>query len=596
MKTLEIKSKRFSSLFILKCLATASILSVGLLTNAQAQSSISFDIDNFYGNPSCGPVMFAAPEQQPFTAFEQFSYKSDNGPLGEAPTTSSVSNNNMPVAALTPADVGNTSLIIDQSFGLVSFEHTADQNDFATFGSWGDYRQYVGGHAFIVVNGNTVLEVGSITFDLWVNYPAPFGIGNISSGFGTGYLYGNNNDPNWVAALDPSGTGQINFNLNSFSPTAIIMDGPCQTRYGYYDVNVTIGPNAIPRIIQFAEIPFGNGVLDFQNSQVEFDFQMGVGGGEQFSEFDVLAMRVEDTPDGNLPEGINAIEQNHFWHLGTTMESFETNVTFDLADITLGGNPANYRVLRRPNGSNDWEIFGNISLLNGGAKLRANSVTAFSDWAVGDVGDAPLPVELESFEAKLIGKNVALTWTTATETDNQGFVIERSLDAKNFIEIASYKTSIALIGRGTSASETNYKYTDSKVSNGSTYYYRLVDVSYEGVRNENEIIKISVENENSESKYLNFEYELKQNFPNPFNPSTQINFSIARAGQVTLNIYNLNGQLVQTLVNNTLDKGNYNVEWNGTNSNGSQVSSGVYLYNLAISNGFSSTKRMFLIK
>lgn len=611
MKTLTNNSKRFSNLVTLTSLATATIFTVGLLSNAQAQNSISFSIDNFYGNPSCGPEMFTDqngilnpdPGCDPcgpltFTAFEQFGYNNGLGFQGEAATTSSVFNNNMPVAALAPADVGNTSLIIDQSFGLSSFEHTADQNDPATFGSWGDHRQYVGGHAYIVVDGDTVLEVGSITFDLWVNYPAPFGQGDISSGFGMGYLYGNDNDPNWVAALDPQGTGQINFNLNSISPTAIVFppNSPCQTRYGYYDVNVTISPNAIPRIVEFGELPFGNGALNFQNSQVDFNFEMGIGGGEQFNQFDVMAMRVEDAPEGNLPEGINSIEQNHFWHLGTTMESFETDVTFDLADITLGGNPSNYRILRKPDGSNDWEIFGDISLLNGGTELRANNVTGFSDWAVGDVGDGALPVELQSFEASTNGKNVELTWTTATETDNKGFVVERSLDGKNFIEIASYKTNTALIGRGTSASETNYKYTDSRVSYGSTYHYRLVDVSYEGIRNENETIRITVKSETSESAIVNLDYELQQNFPNPFNPSTQINFSIARAGVVTLNVYNVSGQLVKTLVNNSFDKGNYNVEWNGTNSNGSQVSSGVYLYKLTTSNGFSATKKMFLIK
>ncbi len=85
------------------------------------------------------------------------------------------------------------------------------------------------------------------------------------------------------------------------------------------------------------------------------------------------------------------------------------------------------------------------------------------------------------------------------------------------------------------------------------------------------------------------------NYPNPFNPFTNINYSIKETGNVTLEIYNLRGQLVKTLVNEIKETGNYTVIWNGTDNSNKAVSSGVYFYKMKVGN-FVSTKKMILIK
>ena len=90
-------------------------------------------------------------------------------------------------------------------------------------------------------------------------------------------------------------------------------------------------------------------------------------------------------------------------------------------------------------------------------------------------------------------------------------------------------------------------------------------------------------------------YELAQNYPNPFNPSTTIQFAVPAAEQVTLNIYNITGQLVETLVNDNLDAGFHQVVWNGSNLHGSQVASGMYFYHLQAGE-FKQIKKMFLLK
>jgi hypothetical protein len=88
-------------------------------------------------------------------------------------------------------------------------------------------------------------------------------------------------------------------------------------------------------------------------------------------------------------------------------------------------------------------------------------------------------------------------------------------------------------------------------------------------------------------------YSLSQNYPNPFNPTTTINFALPEASHVSLDIYNVLGQKVRTLVNEPLAANNYEVEWDGRNETGSEVASGIYFYKLQTDN-FVNTKKMIL--
>ena len=89
--------------------------------------------------------------------------------------------------------------------------------------------------------------------------------------------------------------------------------------------------------------------------------------------------------------------------------------------------------------------------------------------------------------------------------------------------------------------------------------------------------------------------ELLQNYPNPFNPSTKISFSIVRNGMVRLEIHNILGQLVGTLINSEMTSGNHTVEWNSKNGAGNPVSSGIYFYTLTVG-GKQISKSMLLMK
>lgn len=106
--------------------------------------------------------------------------------------------------------------------------------------------------------------------------------------------------------------------------------------------------------------------------------------------------------------------------------------------------------------------------------------------------------------------------------------------------------------------------------------------------------------ENSSPSYIASEemperFELKQNYPNPFNPGTTIEYSLNSDGPVVLEIYDISGQKLKTLVNNFQSIGHYNITWNGLSDAGSKVSSGIYFYRLH-SGRYIQTRQMILLR
>lgn len=86
-----------------------------------------------------------------------------------------------------------------------------------------------------------------------------------------------------------------------------------------------------------------------------------------------------------------------------------------------------------------------------------------------------------------------------------------------------------------------------------------------------------------------------QNFPNPFNPSTRIEYTVAEESPVEITVFNVRGEKVTTLTNETKSAGRHNVLWDGRDKSGREVSSGVYFYRLSIGD-YRSTKKMLMLK
>jgi flagellar hook assembly protein FlgD len=94
---------------------------------------------------------------------------------------------------------------------------------------------------------------------------------------------------------------------------------------------------------------------------------------------------------------------------------------------------------------------------------------------------------------------------------------------------------------------------------------------------------------------LPFGYHLYQNYPNPFNSHTTMKYYLPKPNQVKVEIYDVLGQKVKTLINQPQNSGMHQVVWNGRDENGNSVSSGVYIYNLTSGN-YSASKKLLLLK
>ncbi len=140
-----------------------------------------------------------------------------------------------------------------------------------------------------------------------------------------------------------------------------------------------------------------------------------------------------------------------------------------------------------------------------------------------------------------------------------------------------------------SQSESGAKYFQKRPSSPwGSFFPFIYKISYETLFGD----IVSVEEENS---HLPKEFDLYNNYPNPFNPSTVIKVAIPTAQHVSLKIYNIHGELVTTLADEVIGAGYHQYRWNGTNNSGSKVASGIYFYQI-ITNGFNQAKKMMLLK
>ncbi len=197
-----------------------------------------------------------------------------------------------------------------------------------------------------------------------------------------------------------------------------------------------------------------------------------------------------------------------------------------------------------------------------------------------------VPVELVSFDATVNAGLVTLKWQTATETNNNGFDIERK-SGKSWNKIAFVK------GNGTSSEVSNYSYTDKSAKSLDVATYRLKQIDFDGTAHYSKEVEVVL---NIAPK----DYSLLQNYPNPFNPSTIIKYSLPAESKVKIVIYNLTGEVVNTLVNTVESAGSHETNFS-TNAAGFNLSSGIYFYSMEAvsldgSQTFRQTKKMILMK
>lgn len=217
-------------------------------------------------------------------------------------------------------------------------------------------------------------------------------------------------------------------------------------------------------------------------------------------------------------------------------------------------------------------------VVNGGPSGNNSDYIGIDQISIHGVND--IPVELASFSAFQSGYDVMLNWSTASETNNKGFAVERRFQGEETWNEISFVN-----GHGTTTELQSYNYQD-KLNNlniNGTISYRLRQVDFDGTYEYSSVVNVDFNN-------LPENFGLQQNYPNPFNPSTKINYSIASAVFVNISVYNLLGEKVAELVNEMKEAGNYEV-----NFDASQLTSGIYLYKLE-AGSFVQTNKMTLLR
>jgi photosystem II stability/assembly factor-like uncharacterized protein len=196
------------------------------------------------------------------------------------------------------------------------------------------------------------------------------------------------------------------------------------------------------------------------------------------------------------------------------------------------------------------------------------------------ISDLTIPVELVSFSANVIKNIVTLNWSTATETNNKLFEVQRSSNNSNFITIGT------ISGRGTTIETSNYYYSDNAIS--GIYSYRLKQVDYDGSFKYSKTVEVIVNP---------LTYSLAQNYPNPFNPTTRIDYQLPFDSKVRLELYKITGEKVATLVNSDLSAGYYMAE---INADELKLVTGVYFYKMTATGqnnqNFVQVKKLMLMK
>ena len=214
---------------------------------------------------------------------------------------------------------------------------------------------------------------------------------------------------------------------------------------------------------------------------------------------------------------------------------------------------------------------GTGSFSSGFAFKTGFPVTPDLSYPVNNTGNIPL--------------DTILYWYSAPTAESYRIIIARGAD---FASNTIFADTSGLM-------DTTFSVTGL---NTNTFYFWKVKVSNQyGTSNWSASWRFKTINPTGVESELNSptEFSLYQSHPNPFNPVTQIRYTLPQLANVQLKIYDILGREVKTLINSEQPAGAYRVEWNGTNNYGTQVSSGMYIYRI-VAGKFVQTKKMMFLK
>lgn len=398
-------------------------------------------------------------------------------------------------------------------------------------------------------------------------------------------------------ALNMSG-GNIELNNNTITlGSSVSVPGTLNYISGYFtgsgSVSRWFGNSSLPTSLTNI-LPFGSGTNN-RNVYIAFSSSTITSGGKITISHNNASGSTAITPftDGSL--WINkrsnmswSIKQSDGWNLGSNTVSIRiyaqglegVNNVNDLSLISNGEKAGGSFSLAGGSASTPYVNRTSMSITNLGGNSTANT------FYIGADADSPLPVTLSSFSAAVTKRDVSLIWSTSSEVNNSGFEIERR--AKDKDGYTQWEKIGFVNGNGTTNSEKEYRFEDKSLNVG-VYQYRLKQVDFNG---NFEYHQLNDPSELSIGKPM--DYDMSQNYPNPSNPASKINYQVPFDGKVSLKVYDITGKEVASLVDGNISAGYYTVQFNGTN-----LASGVYFYRIIAENStdkFTKTMKMILVK
>ena len=212
--------------------------------------------------------------------------------------------------------------------------------------------------------------------------------------------------------------------------------------------------------------------------------------------------------------------------------------------------------------------------------LETLTTTGAEDVFITSLGMEIVPVELVSLSASANDGKVLLKWKTATELNNSGFEIQRSINKVDFKRIGFVN------GNGTTTQTNSYAFTDESPSDGKSYY-RLKQIDFDGTFEYSQIVEVAIGTPAT--------YQVSENYPNPFNPTTNVRIDLPVESKVSYKLYNSIGQTVKTF-----DSKDYSAGTHVLQIDGSDLSSGVYYFSIKLNGKDGSsivkTSKMILLK
>jgi hypothetical protein len=231
-----------------------------------------------------------------------------------------------------------------------------------------------------------------------------------------------------------------------------------------------------------------------------------------------------------------------------------------------------------------YESGSSVNIESGADECADNIIVNGTFSGGGTICSGALPVTLISFTNSVNKNDVKLVWVTDNEINNAGFDVERAAISPG---VSMLWNKIGFVeGKGNTAWQSIYTYEDIKMRSGS-YRYRIKQIDYNGnyeyfeLANDVEIAKPG-------------KFFIGQNYPNPSNPRSKIDFELPVDGRVSIRLYNLLGEEVSTVLDETREAGYYSAEFDG-----SMLASGVYFYRIYAegkSERFTKTMKMVLVK